>query len=149
MPVMNVARFERFFRLAAGLDVDKQDLRRYNEFVGRKIYDLMLRGEANAKANDRDVVQPWDLPITKGLQECIHDFGEIDEQVDLQPILQQMAELRGLDLVCSVETEARLPAIAGGLSVALARTFKIIDAGLKNPQGEHWDKAFRIFDLLV
>jgi hypothetical protein len=26
MPVMSVARFERFFRLAASLDVDKNDL---------------------------------------------------------------------------------------------------------------------------
>jgi hypothetical protein len=149
MPVMNVARFERFFRLAAGLDVDKQDVRRYNEFIGRKMYDLLLRGEANSKANDRDIIQPWDLPITKGLQECIHDFGEIDEQVELQPILAHLAQLRGTDLVCSAETEARLPAIAGGLSVALAHTFKTLDAGLKNPQTEHWDKAIRIFDLLV
>src|ERR1700704_1927884 len=29
MTVMNIAKFERFFRLAAGLDVDKEDLRRY------------------------------------------------------------------------------------------------------------------------
>jgi hypothetical protein len=33
--------------------------------------------------------------------------------------------------------------------VALARTFKIMDPSLKNPQCEHWDKAFRIFDQLL
>ncbi|MGZ3351115.1 MAG: DUF1931 family protein, partial [Xanthobacteraceae bacterium] len=42
--VMGVARFERFFRAAAGLDVDKEDLKRYADFVNRKIYDLLIRG---------------------------------------------------------------------------------------------------------
>ena len=32
MPVMNVAKFEKFFRLAAGLDVDKGDLKKYNDW---------------------------------------------------------------------------------------------------------------------
>ena len=54
-----------------------------------------------------------------------------------------------LDLACGVETEARLPEVAGGLSVALARTFRIIDPNLKNPQSEHWERSFRIFDLLL
>jgi hypothetical protein len=58
--------------LACGVDIDKEDLRRYNDFVKHKPCDLLLRGQANAKANGRDVIQPWDLPITKGLQESIH-----------------------------------------------------------------------------
>ena len=28
-----------------------------------RVVDLVVRGEADAKANDRDLVQPWDLPI--------------------------------------------------------------------------------------
>jgi hypothetical protein len=66
---MGVARFERFFRVAAGLDIDKQDLKRYSDFINHKVYDLLIRGEAAAKANGRDIIQPFDLPITKGLQE--------------------------------------------------------------------------------
>jgi hypothetical protein len=50
MALMGIAKFERFFRLAAGLDVDKSDLRRYNDFVNGKIYDLLLRGQAAAKS---------------------------------------------------------------------------------------------------
>ena len=50
MHVMGVARFERFFRIAAGLDVDKQDLKRYSDFINRKLYDLLLRAEAAANA---------------------------------------------------------------------------------------------------
>jgi hypothetical protein len=149
MPVMGVARFERFFRAAAGLDVDKDDLKRFDDFVGQQVYDLLLIAQAAAKANRRDVVQPSDLPITKGLQESIHDFERIDQEVELQPILDQLAARPPLDLSLSEEVEARLPAIVGGLAVALARTLKIIDPDVKNPQSRHWERAFRIFDLLL
>jgi hypothetical protein len=54
-----------------------------------------------------------------------------------------------LDLAYSDDTESRLPEVVGGLSVALARAFKIIDGDLKNPQSEHWQRCFRIFDLLM
>ena len=74
MPLMGIAKFERFFRLAAGLDVDKSDLKRYSDFVNGKIHDLLLRGQAAAKANGRVIIEPFDPPITKGLQENIHDF---------------------------------------------------------------------------
>jgi hypothetical protein len=38
---------------------------------------------------------------------------------------------------------------SNGLSLALARSFKIIDPELKNPDTEHWERAFRLFDLLI
>ncbi|MEA2740023.1 MAG: hypothetical protein QOH05_3330, partial [Acetobacteraceae bacterium] len=40
---MGVTKFERFFRVAASLDVDEHDLKRYTDFVNHKIYDLLLR----------------------------------------------------------------------------------------------------------
>jgi hypothetical protein len=147
--VMGVARFERFFRTAARLDVDKQDLKRFSEFINHKIYDLLLRAEAAAKANGRDIIEPFDLPITKGLQESIHAFREMDETIELQPILDYLTARPPLDLAYSDATEARLPSIAGGLSVALARTFRIIDPDLKNPETKHRERCFRIFDLLL
>ena len=149
MPVMSVARFERFFRVAAGLDVDKEDLRRHGDFVNRKLYDLLLIGQAAAKANGRDIIQPHDLPITKGLQESIHQFRKMDEEIELRPILDDLAARPPLDLAYADETEARLPEIAGGLSLALARCFRIVDPDLKNPHPEHWDRCFRIFGLLL
>jgi hypothetical protein len=45
--------------------------------------------------------------------------------------------------------EAWLPDLAGALSVALARTFRIIDPEVKNPATEHWDCTFELFDLLL
>jgi hypothetical protein len=149
MSLMSVAKFERFFRVAASLDVDKSDLKRYSDFVNHKIYDLFLRGQAAATANGRSIVERFDLPITKGLQESIQQFRKIDEEIELQPILDFLTARPPLDLPYSDDTVSQLPRIAGGLSVALARAFRIIDPGLKNPHGNHWEQTERIFDLLL
>ncbi len=147
--VMGVSKFERLFRQAAGLDVDKSDLRRLNDFVRDKIRDLLIVAEASARANGRDVVQLWDLPITKGLQESFHNFDKLDTELELDPILEMIAALPMLDLAYATEVEEEMPRIVGGLTVALARTFKIIDPTVKNPQTLHWDRAVEIFNLLL
>lgn len=84
MQVMSVAKFERFFPAAGSLDIDKDDLKRYNDFVKGKIYDLLVRRQAAAKANRRDVIEPHDLPITNGLQKNLHRFRKMDEEIELQ-----------------------------------------------------------------
>jgi hypothetical protein len=149
MSVMGVVKFGRDFRLAASLDIDKNDIKRHNDFVNHKLYDLLVRGEATAKANHRDIIQPYDLPITKGLQESIQNFEQLDEEIEPKPILDELTIRPPLDLDFSKETEAQFPGIVGGLSVALARSLKFIEPGLKNPMTEHWERAFRIFDLLL
>ena len=149
MAVMGVAKFERFFRSVAGVTVDKNDLKRYSDFVNSKLHDLLQIGEATAKANLRDIIEPWDFPVTKGLQETLHAFKKMDEEIELAPILEHFAALPPLDLAISAETEARLPVVAGGLSVALARTFKVIDPALRTPHALHWERTFEIFNLLL
>lgn len=150
MPVTGVSKFERFFRSVADLDVDRNDLKRYSEFVGRKLHDLLVVAVAKANANGRDIVQLHDLPITRGLQQCIHEFERrIDPEIELGPILEQLATLPPLDLALADQTEARIPGVAGGLSVALARAFTIIDPKMHNPSSEDWERAFRTFDLLL
>jgi hypothetical protein len=44
--------------------VDKQDLKRFSEFVNHKVYDLLVCGVAVAKANGRNIIAPFDLPVT-------------------------------------------------------------------------------------
>ena len=73
----------------------------------------------------------------------------MDEAAEVRPILEQMVAIPPLELAYSEETEGSLPEIAGGLSLALARAFKILEPKLKNPQTEHWEQAFRVFDLLL
>jgi hypothetical protein len=146
---MGVPKFERFFREAASLDVDKDDIKRYSDFVNEEIYDLLIIGQATAKANDRDVIERFDLPITKGLQESIHEFRRMDQEIELEPILEALAARPPLDATLSDDTTAQLGQIAGGVSVALARAFKLIDTRLENPSSEHWERAFQLFRLLM
>ena len=149
MPVMAISKFERFFRLAASLDVDKSDIKWHADFVNQKIYDRLLMGVATAKANDRDVIQPWDLPMTKGLQENIHAFRKLDTETGLEDVLERLAALPPLELALADETEVRLPHIAGGLSLCLAQAFTIVDPNVKNPQTVQWERVFRLFNLLL
>jgi hypothetical protein len=149
MPVMGVAKFEQFFRDVAGLDVDRSDLKRFDDFINERIYDLLVRAQGPAKANVRDIIEPYDLPITLGLRNCIQEFDRYEQQIDLKSILDQITNRPPLDLAYSVDTEAQFPEIAGGLSVALAHTFTILDTKLKNPSSEHWERSFRLFQLLL
>ena len=130
-------------------NVDKDDLKRYSDFVNQKIYDLLIVAEATARANDRGMIEPHDLPITKGLQESMHAFKKLDEEIELKPILEHLAGLPQLDLLFSDEVRDRLPVVVGGLSVALARTFQIIEPHHSHPATEQWERAFRIFDTLL
>jgi hypothetical protein len=147
--VQGTHQIEHFFRAAAGLDVDKEDIRRYYDFVDQKVADLLLMAQRTAKANDRIRIEPRDLPITKGLQESIHAFEALDVDIGLEPILNQAVPEPEIDLAYSDEVEAHLPAIAGGLTLAVARAFKIIDPQTKHPSTEHWERAFQIFNLLL
>ena len=147
--VQAIHQLEHFFRVAAGLEIDKEDIRRYYEFVQQKIADLLLMAQRTAKANDRIRVEPRDLPITKGLQESIYAFEALDVDIGLERILEKAVPEPQIDLAYSDEIEARLPAIAGGLSFAVARTFTIIDPQSKHPATQHWERAFQIFDLLL
>jgi hypothetical protein len=129
--------------------VDRDDIRRYLDFVNDAIYDLLIMGQATAKANVRDVIEPWDLPITKGLQESTHEFRRLEEEIELQPILESLAARPPLEMALDEETENRLPEIFGGISVALARTFRVIDPELKAVHTEEWERAFNLFRLLI
>ncbi len=147
--IMGIAKFERLFRVAAQLDVDKDDLKRLTDFVNQKIHDLMIMGVVAAKANDRDIIRLYDLPITKGLQETMREFKKMDVELELQPILDQMAGLPQVELDYDEEVRDKLPELVGGITIALARTFKVLDPALKNPQTEHWERAQAVFDQLL
>ncbi len=149
MPVMGYTKFERFFRVGAGVDVDRNDMKRYLDFVNDAIYDLLLAGQATAEANGKDIIRPVDLPITPGLQETMHDFRKLDEDIELRPILDDITARPPLSYALGEETEERLPMVFGGISVAIAKTLKILDPQDRRIQPSEWDRAFRIFDILI
>jgi hypothetical protein len=149
MPVMGFTKFERFFRAAGEVSVDRDDLKRYLDFVNDALYDLLIIGQATAKANLRDIIQPWDLPVTKGLQESMHAFERLDEEIELRPVLESLAARPPLDMALDAGTEARLSQLFGAVSVALARTFRLIDADIKAVHTVEWDRAFQLFRQLI
>jgi hypothetical protein len=149
MAVLGATKFESLFRSVAELDVDKEDVKRYQDFLNRKIGDLLVRAQAVANANSRDIIEPQDVPVTKGFRQCMHEFKRIDDQMHIKPLIDELTNRPPLDLAYSYDTETMLPELAGGLTVALARAFKILDPKLKNPHTEQWERAFNVFDLLL
>ena len=147
--IMAVSEFERLFREAASLNIDKNDLKRLSNFLGKKIYDLLVVAERNAKYNGRDIIYEPDVPITKGLQETIQEFEKMDVALKLEPVLDHLAGLPPMDLEVSEDVRKLLPKLAGALVVAAARVLKALDPGLKNPQTEHWERMEEVFDQLI
>jgi hypothetical protein len=79
----------------------------------------------------------------------MHDFERLEEEIELWPILESLAARPPLSAALSEETQAELPLVFGGISIALARTFRLIDADLKAVHTEEWERTFRLFRLLI
>ena len=144
-----VPEWKRFFRSAASIDVDKDDLRRFHDFVDEKIDDIAIAGRNSAKWNGRDVIAPQDLPITKGLQEQMREFDQLEEADEVRKLLRGTIRRPPADVTFGEETEDFLVEVFGGISLALARSFRIIDPEVKNPSSEHWEREFQLFRLLL
>jgi hypothetical protein len=149
MAVLGFTQFERLFREAGGVDVDRDDVKRYLDFVNDAIYDLLTTARATARANARDIIEPQDLPVTRGLQEAVRDYQKISQDVELDPILAEIAARPPLDISLSDETASGLPALFGGISVQLARLFRLTNGQHRTVHTREWDRAFAAFRLLV
>jgi hypothetical protein len=139
--------FERLFRSAAGIDIDKNDVRRFREFVDEQIDALAIAGRNSASSNGRDVIYPQDLPITKGIQERMREFDKLDEAAEVRDLLGQQVR-RPPDVTFAEDTERMLAELFGGLSVALAHSFRIIDPKIANPSTSDWERSFALFQLI-
>lgn len=140
--------FERFFRSAAGIKVDKNDLRRFREFVDEQIDGVSIAGRDAAKWNGRDVIEPQDLPITRGVQERMREFDKLEEADEVRNLLREQVRRPPADVTFSESTDRLLVELFGGLSIALARSFRVIDPTSENPSTQHWDRAFALFRML-
>ena len=147
--VMAISRFERLFRESASLDIDKSDIKRLEDFINQRLYDLLIMGQAAAKANERDVIQRHDLPITPGLKQSIREFRDMDETLDLALILEHLAKLPPLELAYSEELEQKIPEIVGGLTISLAKVFRTLWPSLKNPSTPEWEKVEKLYAILL
>jgi hypothetical protein len=144
-----IPQLERFFREVAGIDVDKADVQRFRTFVDEKVDDLAIAGRDAARWNGRDVIAPQDLPITRGLQERMREFGKLDVADEVRGLMRGTLRRPPDDVTFGEETEETLADVFGGISVALARSFRIVDPDVRNPSTQHWDRAFELFRLTL
>ena len=79
----------------------------------------------------------------------MHAFERLEEEIELRPILESLAARPPLDATLADDTQARLPLLFGGISVALARTFKLIDAEVRAVHTVEWERAFALSRLLI
>ena len=140
--------FERVFRVIASIQIDRSDVRRFRDFVDQQIDDMAISGRNSARWNGRDVIAPQDLPITRGLQERMREFDKLEEAEEIRELLRQDVRRPPAEVTFAEETEQLLPEVFGGLSVALARSFRVIDPTLANPGTAHWERAFEMFRLV-
>jgi hypothetical protein len=139
-------KMEKFFREAAGLNIDKNDLKRISDLVGRKLNDLLIVGVRNAGYNGRDIVMEPDLPLTKGFMESMKEFSALETELEIKPILEQLAAYPPLDLDLSVDVEEMLPDLTGALLIIMAHTMKIMEPKVTNPDTEMWKRVEKILD---
>ena len=147
--VMGMQQFQRLFREAAQLNIDKNDGRRISDFVGRNLRNLLILGQVTANVNGRDIIEYQDIPITAGLQQAIRDFKEFDERISLSPILEQQATLPPLKLGLSPLMEKKIPELVGGITISLARVLRAVNPALKNPGIREWEQVEKIYRLLL
>ena len=143
-----IPAFERFFRSVASITIHKNDVRRFRAFVDEQIDDIAIAGRNSAKRNGRDVVVAQDLPITKGVQERMREFDKLEEAEEIRELLRQVVRQPPGDVTFAEDTEQLLPELFGGLSIALARSFRVVDPKVSNPSTEHWDRVFTLFRLV-
>lgn len=137
--------FQRFFRSVGHVKIDRNDVKRFRAFVDDMIDDVAITGRNAATSNGRDVIAPQDLPITKGLQERMREFDDLEEADEIRGLLAQTVRRPPADVTFSEETEDVLAELFGGLAVALARTFREVDPEVVDPGTEHWDRVTTIF----
>ena len=145
---LGIPVFERFFRSVASIKIDRNDVRRFREFVDEQIDDIAIAGSNSAKWNGRDVIVAQDLPITKGVQERMREFDKLEEAEEIRELLRQVVRQPPGEVAFAEDAERLLPELFGGLSIALARSFRVVDATVSNPSTEHWNRVFTFFRLV-
>jgi len=80
--VVGFKKLETVFKKAAGIDLDKSKAEKITDIVEKKFHDLLLIAVEKAGYNKRDIIVESDMPITKGFEESLRQFKELEEEVD-------------------------------------------------------------------
>jgi hypothetical protein len=146
--VVGFKKLEAVFRKAAGVDLDKSKANEIIDIVEKKFHDMLLVAVEKAGYNGRDVIMEPDMPVTRGFEESLRQFRELEEAIDLQDVLAYLEKIPPLKYPISADLEAKLPEYIGALMLIIARVLKELGAERK-PSSEDIKKASRILDLTL
>jgi hypothetical protein len=79
----------------------------------------------------------------------MREFGKLETAGDMRDWIGQTLRRPPDDVTFGEETEDVLTDVFGGLGVGLARSFRIVDPEVSNPNTGHWERSFALFRLLV
>mgnify|MGYP006286803421 CR=1 FL=1 len=147
--VFGANRLEAFVQRVSDVELDKSDLERLSTLASDKLHDMLIVGVRNAGYNNRDLIMQADLPITKGLQERMQDFELYEEELEIEPILDQLTTYPMMDREPSQEVIDMLPALMGTLIMVSTQLMTVVDPGVENPGTETWERVTKTMDLLL
>ncbi len=142
-------KIELIFKKGAGLQLAKNKVPEVEEKIEQKLYDMLVVANENAGYNGRDVIWYSDMPLTKAMKESMQKFTELEEALELKPILDRLAIHPPLGRDMEVELENKLPEIVGTLIYVLANISKEFSANDKSVSEEDLRRAFRVLDLTI
>lgn len=146
--VVGFKKLEAVFRKAAGIDLDKSKADEIIDIVEKKFHDMLLVAVEKAGYNGRDVIMEPDMPVTRGFEESLRQFKELEEEVALEDVLAYLEKIPPLKYPISADIEAKLPEYIGALMLIIARVLKEIGAERK-PSTEDIERTKRILDLTL
>ncbi len=149
MAVTGSHKIEALYKKAAGLRIDKNKVKKISDVVDQKLYDLLVVAEGNARYNGRDIIWMCDVPLTKAMKESMQKFKELEEALELQPILDHLAKLPPLKYSLEEELEKKLPDLVGTLIYVMANITKEFSPKDRTISAEEMEKAERILDLMI
>ncbi len=147
--IFGANRLEELVWRVSDVDLDKSDLQRLSDLVSDKLHDLLLVGVRHASYNDRDLIMEPDLPLTRGLRESMESFALYEEQLQIEPILEQLATYPLLEREPSQQVIDLLPDIVGTLIMVTSQLMTVVDPGISNPDAETWERVTETMDLLI
>jgi len=110
---------------------------------------MLVIAEENAGYNGRDVIWLSDMPLTKAMKASMKRFVELEEALELQPILDRLAIHPPLKREMETELEKRLPEIVGTLICVLAEITKELSPRDNVVSEDELKRAFRILDMTI
>ncbi len=148
MAVAGYTKLKEIFRKGAGLDIAKGHAKDITDIVDKKVHDLLVAGERNAKYNSRDIIWVCDIPITNGMEKSIDQFKKLEENLEVKDILETMTHYPST-IALEVELENRLPEITGGILLTMAKIMKAVDHKDRTVDHELIKKAEAVLDLTL